>query len=201
MFRMTFGLLIFAFAITTQAQDGTTTGRPIQERMSMMGMTSSGFRLGISKGLINGRDEDSSTQTNTISYDGDVRNDFGASLGYAYLPSEELGFLGRVAYQSYDGGNIGATRADVNLAYSFYEKFYIFGGGNLNKFATGAKDIRDFNTGAGWQAGMGFQVNSILGFDVQYVETRNSRSLSRSGTQGNTELRLSGLEFVAHATF
>ena len=201
MFRMIIGFLAVSFCMTVQSQESISMGRPIQDRMSMMGMASNGFRLGISKGLINGRDEDSSTNTTTTSYDGDVRNDFGASLGYAYLPSEELGFLGHLVYQSYDGGNIGAVRADANLAYSFYEKFYMFGGGNLNKFATGAKAIRDFNTGAGWQAGMGFQVNQTLGFDVQYVETRNSRSLSRSGTQGNTELRLSGLELVAHATF
>lgn len=198
---MMLGFLILTFTINTQAQEAMTRGRPIQDRMAMMGMAANGFRIGISKGLVNGRNEDISSDTSSASFNGDVLNDFGASLGYAYLPSEDLGFLGHVGYQSYDGGNIGAMRVDANLAYTFQERFSAYAGGNANKFMIGSKNIRDFSTGFGWQAGLGFQFNQTFGFDVQYVETRNSRSLTRNGTQGNTDLRISGLEFIGHMTF
>ena len=190
----------FAFA-QDQEEASATRSRPIEQRMGMMGMSSNGLRVGISKALLNGQVEANATGARGEKTTGDIRNDFGVSLGYAYLPTQEFGFLGHVAYNAFED-NVGAVRVDANGAYSFQENFYAFGGLNMNKIVAGNQVLTDLDMSPGYQLGLGFQISKQFGLDVQYISTRNTRSIFfGNGVQGSVDLRMSGIEFVAHATF
>lgn len=161
--------------------------KPIQVRMAEtgMGMVVDGFRVGVSKALLNGR-------LNSFSTDGDVRNNFTASLGYAYIPQFDLGFLGHVSYAEYEQSTA-AVRVDGNVAFGLRENVYLFGGVNINKFIKGNSSIEDASVKPGAQIGAGFQMTSMFGLDVQYVWTKN--------THNSVDLTMNGVEFVLHATF
>lgn len=183
------GLLVFAqssvFAIAADDIPFTKSA-PIEQRMGMMGMVSKGFRLGVSKALLNGK-------LNSVKTSGDIRNDFGASLGYAYIPADDFGFLGHVYYSAYEQ-NAGAIRVDANLTYAFHDRIYALGGVNLNKFVKGDHGLVDATNKLGYQAGFGFQFHQMLGLDVQYTWIKNEYYNTDS-------LHMDGIEFVLHATF
>ena len=157
----------------------------IQDRMDALGMVSSGMRLGVSKALLNGK---LNRATNT----GDIQQNFAASLGYAWIPSEDLGFLGHVYYSDYEQ-NTGAVRVDANITYGFRENVYGFAGLNMNKFVKGDHAVVDSTNRLGYQLGMGFQFNTMFGVDVQYTWIKNNHD--------PFDLHMDGIEFVGHFTF
>ena len=168
-----------------------TPSKPIEARMEPMGITSKGFRLGISKGLVDG-----SINLTTAR----IENQYGVSVGYAFIPTEDFGFLGHVTYSEYKqtyGGSDSfshAVRVDANATYSFKENVYGFAGLNINQFVNGGDaGASDGKAKLGGQLGAGFQLNTMFGLDVQYVWT----NVNGSGDN----YRVHGIDFVLHATF
>lgn len=127
----------------------------------------------------------------------------GLSVGYAYLPVQQLGLVGSVALldisnKDEDGKTYTQTmyRVDGNAAYSFNQNLYLKGGANISGFTRG--DIaKKMDPAIGLQAGLGFQINKNFGIDAGLVMMRQTATMLGV----DVELQESGLELGLHGTF
>ncbi len=139
---------------------------------------------------------------------------FGVAVGYASLPVQELGFTTNLAYmEARKDRSANIARADGNLGYAFNNNVNLKGGLNILKFTSGT-DLKDLNSGIGFQGSLGFQLNKTVGFDIGYSEsnlsgtlpitstfTSNGKVISKEVGKGDVDVKLSGLEVGLNATF
>ncbi|PWU13465.1 MAG: hypothetical protein C5B49_14730 [Bdellovibrio sp.] len=118
----------------------------------------------------------------------------GVSIGYAYLPVQQVGFTSNFSYlrltnQSTRGSG-GMWRVDGNVGTAINSIFNVKGGVNLSNLPD--EPIK-LDPALGFQASVGVQATRNVGFDLAYVQTAQSISIFT--------LKESGAELGVHATF
>lgn len=125
---------------------------------------------------------------------------FGASIGYAYLPVQTMGFTSNFAFlQLQAGGNrhFEMARLDMNAAYAFRSDFYVKGGINGAKFTN--TFLADVNAATGFQIGLGVQPSRQFGIDISYVQMNQSGKFNWS--PATVDLKEVGPEISITGTF
>jgi hypothetical protein len=185
-------LSLAAFAMNASAQ-----GTNASYLYSDSGAASEGFRLSAFtmfpsfkvKASVGGYSGSGSTS---------LDSGIGASLGYAYLPVQSLGFTTNLGYIQFrkDGDSAGMVRLDGNLAFAASEIIVLKGGLNVSKWTSGTI-LTEIDPAIGGQAGLGLQVNKNFGVDIAYVLMRQNEA--RNGAE--LELQTSGVEIGINGTF
>ncbi len=171
----------------------------VSTRMRSSGDTPNGFRISLVKSFLDAEvkaTEKSSGESFSSSDDADQK--LGIAIGYAKIPTLDIGFTARLLYSTYDSDESedpGSLRAEGNITYGFADMIYGFGGFNIHKFTSEGLD--ELDAGAGLQFGLGAQFTPNLGVDLGYVVMNNEAS--RRGV--DLELQMKGLELSLHGTF
>jgi hypothetical protein len=129
-----------------------------------------------------------------------IDNTTGISVGYAQIPTNNLGFIADLAYlELKDGGKAKMMRASGNATYGINNMTYVKGGLNVSNLdAEGEK----FDAGIGFQAGVGLQVNRNIGFELNYTRMNQESSQNISGLGSiDVDIQESGLELALTGTF
>lgn len=123
----------------------------------------------------------------------------GVSMGYAYIPVNQVGCVFNLSYLTNDNSNFYAiTRFDLSLASGFTTRFSgkIGLNGSVQTFKDrieGGSPVAD----AGMNVGFGFELNKALGLDLTYM-SMNQRVESKAST---VFFQHQGMELALRATF
>lgn len=99
-----------------------------------------------------------------------IKEDFGLSLGYEKISTNNIGFMSRFVFtQIYS--ELQTARIEAAATYGLSDSIYIFGGLNMNKYVK-SKHYDKAPWGLGFQLGAGYDVNERLGFSLSYVDVK-----------------------------
>lgn len=121
----------------------------------------------------------------------------GFGIGYAYIPVDKIGYslgFSYLANEAYSSSSI--FRFDGNIASAFNS--FITGKLGLNWSFLNGRSRLD-RSGLGYNAGVGFKFNSVLGAEVNYVSMSATSPFSNENILEST--RQQGMEVQLLATF
>lgn len=144
-------------------------------------------------------------------YTDKLESAWGASIGYANLPVQELGWtmnLGMMQVkENAEDEPINVGRVDLNLGIAFNQYLNFKVGANAAKITKGSKEGEKLDPRVGFQANIGLQLNENIGFDFGYTQMNVGGQLDipdQSGAsigKADAQISLSGLEAALTATF
>lgn len=185
-------VLAFAlFATSSFAQMSSRTEMNLQDRYS-----ANGFRVSLVRPILS-VDFKAQFQGREVTFEENLDDTLGLSVGYASLPVQELGFTANAAYlQVREDSNTDTSilRVDGNLAYALSSMVNFKGGLNVSNLRV--KDGGDrVQPGLGLQASAGFQFTRNFGLDVGYVvmnQKSSSNGIDFQYQESGPELSLNG---------
>ncbi|MCB0392169.1 MAG: hypothetical protein KDD58_12835 [Bdellovibrionales bacterium] len=161
-------------------------------------ISSNGFRIEISKPTLEQQvaitDKELGFQDNFI--EGNTTA-LGASVGYTRVNIKDLGLSAKINFTHYRT-NLQSIKGILNATYGFNEHIYAFAGGNGNKFT---REFHELNFGAGYQAGIGLQLNENFGIELSKFQLNNEGTIRKEDSIKDVSYQIDGVELSLHATF
>lgn len=161
--------------------------------------TAKGIRVGYSKPFLSfGYDYKGRTGGGYID-----ENFNGINIGYAQLPTREMGFIGALSYfqvkTKETGQELQLVRIDGNAAYAFNKMLFAKAGFNVSNFTKFSSGVKvEPNVGA--QTGLGIQFTKNIGLDLGFTLMRMTVKPENDDGSRLT-YNLSGLEVGLNGTF
>lgn len=206
MFRKTFSMITFVLTGTlSQAQVSSSNTYQAPAKVDA-------FKITVLKPMLVLDVEQTTTDLgNTLvesDSSSDGRNASGFAIGYANLPNQEIGFIGQISFINVDGEegskDFDLTRMEGNAAFAINERWHVKGGINFTTAST--QTNVDLDGSFGYQVGIGFKVNTYLGFDFSYGQMNLKSKMSGDDGFGieieqKAELAFKGFELGLTGTF
>lgn len=156
------------------------------------------YRIGLLQSTLALQTETSAQKTQQ----GKFADSLGFSFEYAYLPLQDLGFIGGLSFSQgrQSGSSFGIIRLEGNFGTQISSKIHLKGGLNLARIVEGTSYLQNLRPILGFQLGAGLRLTQKVMLELSYVDMNLSAANesptfqeSRDSTVGRQSLIGSGL--------
>lgn len=197
---LTFTLLLSSFSM---AQVSKTQVRPT--KVDSPYFASEGIRVGIFKPNYELKVKSKlKSPTGSVSETGtlDIENQsVGLSAGYSFIPVRNIGYVvnANLIELVLLDNSVNTVRVDGSGTYAFNKNFYSKAGLNYTRFVSA--NAGDYDGDFGFQVGIGAQITTNLGFDLNYSHSNFKFEESENTATFTNNYSVQGIEMGLSATF
>lgn len=164
-----------------------------------------GIYVELQKPLLDGK-----ASRGSSSLKGDFDDAYAVSVGYKIVEAGQFGFSTGATYMQgkvKDDGRYTIVKIDGNGTYGLNQWVHLKAGINASKLQDGPGKLEKYvgDTGIGFQAGIGFNINQMFAVDLRYLMQKQEGSIkaeeTEDGVGGDIKIEENGVEFAISATF